>query len=200
MTQRQYVLHLHWTFHVTLRWMIRNKSVRHLSCNTQGMINIRWHFFQIKLLKQHFLLLPRGTTGIHVWFVKGCMRWAMLASGLNCPCEPFSLLLGSMALPGPGDCPRQPMSSSWWGLKIFNFKESKAARLHLLIGKENAPGLWSAEHAREVGGVLQERRWGFEKLRADADFLPPHFPLGFAPPVEILDKWKTQLCQNVHLC
>lgn len=105
MTQQQYVLHLHWNFHVTLRWMIRNKSVRHLSCNAQGMINIRWHFFQIKLFKQHFLLLSCGTKGIHVWFVKGCMRWAMLASGLNCPCEPFSLLLGSMALPGPGDCP-----------------------------------------------------------------------------------------------
>lgn len=168
MTQRQYVLNLHWTFHVTLRWMIRNKSTRHLSCNTQGMINIRWHFFQIKLFKQHFLLLPCGTKGIHVWFLKGCMRWAMLASGLNCPCEPFSLLLSSMALPGPGDCPRQPMSSSWWGLKIFNFRvKSSAPTSSHRQGKRTWPvelgartRSWRSSPGEEVGlWKAQSRRW-----------------------------------------
>ena len=77
------------------------------------------------------------------------MQCVLLLFYLNCTCEPFSLLLGSMAFLCSGDCRRQPTSSSRWDLKVLPVKESKAACPPFLTDRENAPGLWSAKHKGE---------------------------------------------------
>lgn len=157
-------LHLPRTFHITRRRMIQNKSTRHWSCNAQGMINIRWHFFQINYLNSVFFLCPVGTTGIRARFVKGCTQRALLAFDLTAHVSPSPFCWAawpSCVQETAGDSPRPPpgeISKSY-----LSKSQKQHAHLFSLTGRmHQACGVLSMRWEEELSrkdGESSERPW-----------------------------------------